>query len=264
MSNNVLSIEQYNAKQSPILTIYTGDKDVKRKKDGTVKKTHCNKKLGKDAEVYAFRTQKEIQAMIDVFDSHINQASNNDRRKIAYRNKLLFLIGINVGIRASDLRMLKWSFFFDVVDGEYVFKRFYSLQPQKQKKYKKYVKIFFNQAVQNAIKNYIDVYPIEDIDDYLFVSRNGGGFEPISVEMLWGIIKKAAKEAGIEQNIGSHSLRKTFGFWCWHESEDKDRALVILQQIFAHSSTQTTARYIGILDDEIEDMFGIDLGLEMM
>ena len=133
----------------------------------------------------------------------------------------------------------------------------------KQRKQKKFVKLFFNQAVQKAISGYISEYPIEDLNDYLFTSRKGT--EPITVQALWKIIKDAAVEANIEQNVGSHSLRKSFGFWCWHQAEDKNKALVILQQIFNHSSTQVTARYIGILDDEIEDMFNsIDLGLDMI
>ena len=131
----------------------------------------------------------------------------------------------------------------------------------KQRKQKKFVKLFFNDAVKNAINSYIEKYPIDNLDDYLFTSRKGD--EPIEVSSLCRIVKSTAVEAGIEQNIGSHSLRKTFGFWCWHNSEDKNKALVILQQIFNHSSTQVTSRYIGILDDEIEDMFySINLGLD--
>ena len=131
----------------------------------------------------------------------------------------------------------------------------------KQRKQKKFVKLFFNDAVKNAINSYIEKYPIDNLDDYLFTSRKGD--EPIEVSSLWRIVKSTAAEAGIEQNIGSHSLRKTFGFWCWHNSEDKNKALVILQQIFNHSSTQVTSRYIGILDDEIKDMFhSINLGLD--
>jgi integrase len=133
----------------------------------------------------------------------------------------------------------------------------------KQRKQKKFVKLFFNQAVRQAINNYIAEYPINNLDNYLFESRKGN--DPITVRALWDIVKRAASEAGISQNIGSHSLRKTFGFWCWHQAEDKNKALVILQQVFNHSSTQTTAKYIGILDDEIKDMFNsIELGLDMI
>ena len=242
--NNIITLEFVNGKK----------KEVKYRKDGGIKKTKCNKVAGKDSEVYAFKTKEEISAMIYVLDKHINEAENDLSRQIAYRNKLLFLIGINIGIRASDLRTLKWSFFFDEMgDGTLEFKNFYTLQPMKQRKQKKFVKLYFNQTVQTIINNYIEEYPVENLDDYLFFSRKGD--EPITVQGLWNVIKNVAVEAGIKQNIGSHSLRKTFGFWCWHNADDKNKALVILQQIFNHSSTQTTAKYIGILDDEIEDMF---------
>lgn len=238
------------------------EKEVKYNKDGSVKKTKCNKVAGQDSEVYAFKTKEEIDAMMAVLDNHIDTATNDNQKQIAYRNKMLFVIGINIGIRGSDLRTLKWSFFFDKRDnGTLKFKTFYVIQPMKQRKQKKFVKLFFNDAVKNAINSYIEKYPIDNLDDYLFTSRKGD--EPIEVSSLWRIVKNTAAEAGIEQNIGSHSLRKTFGFWCWHNSEDKNKALVILQQIFNHSSTQVTSRYIGILDDEIEDMFhSINLGLD--
>lgn len=228
----------------------------------------CRKKnkdeVGESCEVYAFRTQEELAAMLKVLNKHIKEATNNDQKKSACRNKLLFLIGINVGIRASDLRTLKWSFFFDRQDnGKLEYKKFYSLQPMKQRKQNKFVKLFFNQAVKTAIDDYIAQYPIEDLDDHLFLSRKGD--ESLTVHSLRRIIKNIASEAGIKQNIGSHSLRKTFGFWRWHEAKDKNKALVILQQAFQHSSPNVTARYIGILDDEIEDMFcSVELGLDMM
>lgn len=260
--SNVVPIVQESAR---IIPLYVVDNRRKPKynKDGSVNKSRCNKVSGKDSEVYAFRTKEEISDMLKVFDKHIEEATNDNQKQIAQRNKLLFIIGMNVGIRGSDLRTLKWSFFFDRQNGELKFKNFYVLQPMKQRKQKKFVKLFFNQTVKTAINNYIAEYPIENLDSYLFSSRKGN--EPITVKALWRIIKDAAIEAGIQQNIGSHSLRKSFGFWCWHQAEDKNKALVILQQIFNHSSTQVTARYIGILDDEIEDMFNsIELGLDMI
>lgn len=240
------------------------DKEVKYNKDGSVNRSKCNKVDGKTSEVYAFKTKEEIDAMLNVFNKRIEEASNDEQMKIAFRNKLLFVIGINVGIRGSDLRTLKWSFFFNRQDdGRLEFKKFYKIQPLKQRKQNKFVPMYFDEAVKNAINNHISKYPIENLDDFVFKSRKGN--EAIEAQYIWKIIKDAAIEAGIEQNIGAHSLRKSFGFWCWHKAEDKNKALVILQQIFNHSSTQTTAKYIGILDDEIEDMFNnLNLGLDMI
>lgn len=222
-----------------------------------------NRVAGQDSEVYAFRTKEEIKDMIDVFDKHIEDAENDNQRMIACRNKMLFIIGINVGIRASDLRELKWSFFFDInADGTLKFKEFYKFVPKKTSKTRKYVRINFNDAVKKIINAYIAEYPIRDMDDYLFASRKGNS--PVSVDGLRMIIKDTAKEAGLTAlNYGTHSLRKTFGFFIWHDAADKNKALVTLQTIFNHSSPAITARYIGITNEEIKDTFdNLNLGIE--
>lgn len=236
-------------------------KTPKLNKDGTVSKVHCNKQAGVSSEVFSFKTKAEIDSMIKVFDKYINNAPDDDKLRIARRNKLLFILGINLSLRASDLRTVKYSFFFHKTDdGKLEFNEYYSLIPQKQKKTRKYIKLFFNDVVKNAIMNYIEYYPIDDIDSMVFASRKGDD-EAIKEQTIWRILNDRAVEAGIKQNIGSHSLRKTFGYWTWHEAEDKNKALVILQQLFAHSSTQVTMRYIGILDEEIKDTYySISLG----
>ena len=231
---------------------------IEDNKNEAVCKRHNYKPAGVSSEVYPLTSEQEIKAMIDVLNKHIDEASDENKKQIAARNKMLFLVGINLGIRASDLCRLRYSFFMEQ-DGS--FKEFYSLQPKKTKKTGKYVKLFFNATVKKAITDYIEEYPMESMDEYLFKSRKGDGH--ITEKSLGRIIKDAAEEVGIERNICSHSLRKTFGFWAWHNAEDKNKALVILQKIFNHSDTATTAKYIGITNDEMSDVFNsLDLGLD--
>lgn len=234
-------------------TVLNGRKNTpKLCKDGTKKNTKNNKVSGVSSEVYAFKSEREINAIVNVLNSKIDNAKTQQKKKDAYRNKLLFLVGMNLGIRASDIRLLKWSFFFNMVNGEYQMKEYYSLKPIKTAKHGTFVKLFFNQAIELALNDYIMIYPIQDIDDYIFQSPSGG---PITVNQMWNIIKGTAKEAGIQQNIGTHSLRKTWGYWCWHSAEDKQKALITLQKCFSHKDTATTLKYIGILDTEIADMY---------
>ncbi len=250
-TNNVIELQIINGKISK-------KQEVRYNKDGSVDKRHTNKVSGVSSEVYPFTTKEEIKAMIDTFDRHINEAPDDNKRQIACRNKMLFLIGINVGLRASDLCSLKYSFFFNKDNS---FRDFYTLQPKKTRKTGKFVKLYFNQVVNKAIADYIKEYPIEDMEEYLFKSRKGNG--PISERTLWDIVNKTAIEAGIKQNIGSHSLRKTFGRFVFHNAEDKNNALVILQTIFNHSSPAVTSRYIGLTDNEVSDVFNsLDLGLD--
>lgn len=235
--------------------------NIKRNLNGSVKLTHTNKVAGISSEVFAFTSQKDIAAMIEVFDKHISEAKDNNKRQIAARNKMLFLIGINIGIRASDIRQLRYSFFMDKENDEYIFKDSYTIMPKKTAHKRKFVTLYFNEVVRKAITEYINVYPFSDLEDYLFISRKGN--EAISEASIWRLMNETAIEAGIKQNIGSHSLRKTFGYWIWHNAEDKNKALIILQQIFNHSSPATTSKYIGITQAEIEETFSsISLGME--
>ena len=236
------------------------NKNIKFNKDGSIDKRHTNKLAGVSSEVYPFTSAEEIKAMIDVFDKRISEAPDDNKQQIAARNKMLFLIGINLGIRASDLCGLKYNFFMND-DG--TFKKFYSLQPKKTKKTGKYVKLYFNQTVQKAISEYLESYPVEDLNEYLFKSRVGDGH--ITERSLGRIIKDTAAEVGIERNICSHSLRKTFGYFVYHNAEDKNNALIILQTIFNHSSPAITSKYIGLTDNEISDVFNtLNLGDEFI
>jgi len=75
---------------------------------------------------------------------------------------------------------------------------------------------------------------------------------------LWGrrynritayyMIRDACKAAGLEEKIGTHSMRKTFGYHHYQQFKD----VVLLQKIFNHSSPQITLRYIGIEQDQID------------
>ena len=236
--------------------------NAKPNKAKSKKQRRCNKVAGVSSEVFAFTSKEEIKAMIDVFDKRIEEAPDENKRMLASRNKMLFLIGINVGLRASDLCSVRWNFFYNE-DG--TFKQFYSLMPKKTKKHKKFVKIFFNQTVKKAIENFVSDYPIDDYNDYLFKSRKGSDREYLLESSLGRIIKEAAKDANLPQNVCSHSLRKTWAYTIWHNAEDKSKALVMLQQCLAHSSTMMTMRYIGILDEEKKDMYeSVEIGLDFI
>lgn len=233
--------------------------DVRYNKDGSIDKRHSNRVAGVSSTVYPFNV-KEIKLIIDVFNKRIEEAANDNQRQIAHRNKMLFLIGVNVGLRASDLMQLRWSYFYK---NDMTFKDFYTLQPKKTKKTGKFVKIFFNQTVKKAIENYANEYPIENLDDYLFKSRKGDN--PITERGLWKIIVDVASDAEIDKNVGSHSLRKTWARNIYDNAEDKSEALVMLQECLRHSDSLTTLRYISIMDEEKKGMYeSIELGLDLI
>ena len=258
MGNTAFAYDKYQ--HSAIVYDFATKRQIDKKNEADNGK--YDNKAGKSVEVFAFKADDEIKAMIDVFDRHINEAIGGTPKMLACRNKMLFIIGVNVGLRASDLRTLTWDFFFEQMpNGNLKFRDGYSIRPKKTSKRNKYVHLRFNDAVKRVIKWYIDIYPIENVKNYVFMSRQGD--DAISVDTMWRVIKNTAKEAGIKQNIGSHSLRKSFCRRLYDNANDKSKALVVLQKILNHSSSLTTLSYIGITNDDMDDAFdSINIGID--
>ena len=251
-TDNVITLSIVNGKLSK-------KQEVRYNKDGTIDKRHSNRVSGVSSTVYPFNTE-EVKSIIDVLNKRIENATNDNQKQIACRNKMMFLISVNVGLRASDLVQLRWSYFYK---DNMTFKGSYTLQPKKTKNTGKFVTIFFNRTVKKAIENYVDDYPIEDLNGYLFKSRKGDS--PITERGLWKIIVDVAEDAGIDKNVGSHSLRKTWARTIYDRAEDKSDALVMLQECLRHSDSLTTLRYIAIMDEEKKDMYeSIELGLDLI
>lgn len=148
------------------------------------------------------------------------------------RNFLLFLIGINSGLRISDILKLKVK---DVLKKDYV-----ELTEQKTGKYKKF-------PITNSIKAYLNEFIFgKSPEEYLFTSQRG--CKPITRIQAYRIIHNACQKAGITTRIGTHTLRKTFGYHFYQEKKD----VALLQCIFNHSAPSVTLRYIGINQDIID------------
>ena len=68
---------------------------------------------------------------------------------------------------------------------------------------------------------------------------------------VYKIRDEVCNDVGINYKVGTHSLRKTFGYH--HYIKFKD--IAILQKILNHSSTSITLRYIGIEQDRIDESY---------
>ena len=81
------------------------------------------------------------------------------------------------------------------------------------------------------------------------MSRKGG--EAIKRNQAYKVINAAARAVGIHDKIGTHSLRKTFGYHAYQKGID----LSILQKIFNHAAPSVTLRYIGITQDDMDEVY---------
>jgi len=151
-------------------------------------------------------------------------------KRNGYRDYLLFVAGVNTGLRISDLLTLKVS---DVRNKDHVV--------IKEKKTGKPKRFLINGCFKQNLDGYIN--SMSD-DEYLFQSRNGNN-KPITRMQAYRIINDACKQVGIKDQIGTHTLRKTFGYHHYQQYKD----VAILQDIFNHSAPSVTLRYIGINDD---------------
>lgn len=159
----------------------------------------------------------------------------NILKKQNIRNYILFELGIYSGLRISDILKFKAKHLKN--------KDHFVIKEQKTGKFKKL-------AINPKLKKDLNVYLSNMKDDeYIFKSREGEN-KPISRVMAWKILNDAAKKAGIKEEIGTHSLRKTFGY---HMYMQNNKDVVLVQKLLNHSSPQITLRYIGILQEDMDN-----------
>lgn len=175
-----------------------------------------------------------------------------------YRDNMLFIVGINFGLRASDLRMLRFS---NIINSNATFRDSFPVFEQKTrntraKKKNRYITI--NNAVIEAVTLYLENTSGVSLSDYMFrsESNHGGSLnKPLSVKSIDRILKGIADDLSLNVKMSTHTLRKTF---CYHQmlmSNNDSRKLLLLQKMLNHSSAAMTLEYIGITSEEIEEAY---------
>lgn len=175
-----------------------------------------------------------------------------------YRDNMLFIVGINFGLRVSDLRVLRFS---NLINDNCMFKDSFPVFEKKTRNTRKRKKnryITINNAVVEAVTLYLQNTPNVRLSDYMFRSESNHGAnvnEPLRIQSIDRILKGIAKDLNISAKISTHSLRKTFGYHQMVMSNNDNRKLLLLQKIFNHSSPAQTLDYIGITGEEIEEAY---------
>ena len=150
------------------------------------------------------------------------------------RNYLLFSLGINSGLRISDILALDVK---DVKNKEYI--------EIKEKKTSKYKRFPLNKILQNEIHDFVKD---KEMNKPLFWTQKN---KRLGRVQAYKILNNAANAVGLNIHIGTHSLRKTFGY---HHYKKYDN-LPLLQKILNHSSSAITLRYIGLEQEVIDESY---------
>ncbi|MCR4435812.1 MAG: tyrosine-type recombinase/integrase [Clostridiales bacterium] len=156
---------------------------------------------------------------------------------------LLFKFGLNTGLRISDLLPIKVKDIFNN-SGEY--RDYLILNERKTGKEKK---IKLNNALRKAINEFVKVQKLTS-ESYLFSSPKGDHIRRIQA---YRVLKEAADVCGIE-NFGTHSLRKTWGYWTYKMSKYN---IGLIMDTFNHSSQSITLRYIGVNQDQKDELYSL-------
>lgn len=156
------------------------------------------------------------------------------------KHLLLFNLGINTGLRMSDLLSLKISHFINRKIGDTI--------EIVEKKTNKINYIVFNKIIYKSFQSYLKSLETYNENDFLFKSRKGTN-NPYTIQHSHFLIKSICKTLGFPGNYGTHSLRKTFGYV---HRKYNGVGIEVLMKRFSHSNQSITLRYIGLTEKEVE------------
>jgi integrase len=177
-----------------------------------------------------------------------NQAMNlirNLYNEENYKMSLLISFGSFWGLRISDILRLKWEQVYNLDEFALV-----------EKKTGKIREIKINSQLKRHIADcYQNLIPCT-LDEFIFTSQKGTVF---SIQRINVILKDMKIRYNLKiKNFSSHSLRKCFGREIFNRSgENAELAIVKLSQLFNHSSTSITRRYLGISQKELLETYDV-------
>ena len=162
------------------------------------------------------------------------------------RDHLLFVMGINNGLRAGDLVRLK------VREVRYL--KVGSTLTIKEGKTGKNNVLVINKTVYKALRNYLEqVQPADE--DWVFASRKGNSH--IQSQAVSKLVKKWTRAINLRGNYGCHTLRKTWGY---QQRVAHGVGFEIICMRYSHSSPAITMRYLGIKGREVHDVLMNEIG----
>lgn len=238
-----------------LINIDTLCKNNRKLEDGIIglptEQTYC--------EIAPEHAAEPIKSMNDIF-----AISDYLIENYRYRDNMLFIVGINFGLRASDLRELRFS---NLINDNMTFKDTFPVFEKKTRNTRKRKKnryITINDAVVEAVTLYLKNTPKVSLSDYMFRSESNNGGDnnvPITIKSIDRILKGIASDLGLSVKMSTHTLRKTFCYWMMVYGQNDPRRLLLLQKMLNHATPAQTLDYIGLTGEEISDAYNnLNLG----
>jgi len=176
------------------------------------------------------------------FDKALNTGKRllNDNK--TYRIGFYIIFSINSGLRISDILNIRHS---DLIGEKLVL---------KEKKTKKARIITINNEIKKAYTKLVEKLNENNVnhkdEDFIFISQKGTVYRTQSLNT---ILKNIFNGKSIQ--VSTHSLRKSFARRVYENNNQSENSLVLLSQIFSHSSIQITRRYLGLRQETIDNVY---------
>ena len=161
-----------------------------------------------------------------------------------YKFCLLISIGVFTGLRISDLLTLKYS---DLLNSE----TFYI----KEKKTQKQRSIKVNKDLKEIVSRIVQKSKVNDLEELIFINKYGT--KSIDKSYVNVKLKEIIKlyRIRLDGNVSTHTFRKTLGRRVMEVNNYSNESLILLMDLFGHSSMSITKRYLGIREQEIHNVY---------
>lgn len=167
-----------------------------------------------------------------------------------HNSRLLFALGFYTGLRISDILQIKWS---DIISSNGEPKEKLSLKEIKTGKIRE---IDINENLREIIEEALKFENPKSFSLYCFTFKRHNLKKPLTVTGANKRIKTIFSRYSIKtQNPSSHTLRKTFALRVFEANNKSEEALILLSEIFNHSSLSTTRKYIGLTQSRITNAY---------
>lgn len=161
-----------------------------------------------------------------------------------YKFCLLISIGVFTGLRISDLLTLTYS---DLLKNET-----FTLREKKTQKQRS---IKVNKDLKEIVSRIVSKSKITDLNQLIFLNKYGT--KSIDKSYVNVKLKELVKKYRIklDGNVSTHTFRKTLGRRVMEVNNYSNESLVLLMDLFGHSSMSITKRYLGIREQEIHNVY---------
>lgn len=159
------------------------------------------------------------------------------------RDLCLFTLGINTAYRANELLSIRVGQLRTLRAGDVL--------DLKQRKVGKYRPVTLNGVVVTAVQDWLAIAHLPD-EAFLFTGQRGC----LTVSTVSTMVKTWCRDVGLSGNYGSHTLRKTWGYW---QRLERGTAVPLLMEAFGHATQQQTLAYLGIQSDELAQIYDLEL-----